>query len=157
LALLESPHENVVEAARIALGEFNVDRYRATFDYLTQEARTVTGDLVKRVDPTFVAGVRDDLLSPARSRRLRAIEMATVADVVDKVEQELIGCLEDEDYFIRAATAWALGRSDSPSARRALTEALDDRSLAVQQAARGSLSDLLSADAKVSGPAKQRW
>jgi HEAT repeat protein len=146
MALVESPHEDVAKAARESLSEFTVDRYRATFDSLTDQARTVTGGLVRKLDPSLVNGLREDLVSPARSRRLRAVEMAIAANVVDSVERELIACLDDSDYYIRAAAAWALGHSDSPSSRLALTEALADRSVSVQQAARGSLAELSAAD-----------
>lgn len=141
---LESPHEVVQDAARASLADFTVERYRASFDEMTDAARTANGELVRLVDPSLPEELRRDLLCPSRARRLRAIEMTIASDSVQMMEHELIESMEDEDHFIRAAAATALGRSRSYACRLALRAALFDRSVAVQQAARESLAKVLS-------------
>jgi HEAT repeat protein len=142
---LESPHDVVQEAARTSLADFTVERYRASFDEMSDESRSANGELVRRVDPSLPNELRRDLMCPSRARRLRAIEMTSASGSVELLEHELIECMEDEDHFIRAAAAAALGRSRSYACRLALKAALSDRSVAVQQAARESLAKVLYA------------
>ena len=142
VGLLDSPHAVVQEAARQSLSEFSFDRYRAAFDFLANESRVTAGEIVKKVDVTLPEELRRDLLSMARARRLRAIEMTTASGTAQSVERELINNLEDEDHLVRAAAALALGQSGSDASRAALRTALADRSVVVQLAARESLATL---------------
>jgi hypothetical protein len=131
----------VREAARASLSEFSFERYRAAFDFLANELRITAGGIVKKVDEDLSDDLRRELLSLARSRRIRAIEMTTASGIVESVEQELISNLEDEDHLVRAAAVWALGQSESEASQAALLAALADRSAAVQYAAQESLAE----------------
>jgi HEAT repeat protein len=61
-------------------------------------------------------------------------------DAVEEVELLVIELLKDEDHLVRAEAATALASSSSDDSREALEEALGDRSLVVQEAAKKSLA-----------------
>jgi HEAT repeat protein len=137
--MIDSPHKVVRNAARKCLAEFSFARYLASFDLLDEEVRSSTGDLVKKVDPQTIGLLRAELGSPVRSRRLRGLAAARALDLVANVEDAVLSQLKDEDHLVRAEAVAALGKSSSQAARDALSEALDDRSPAVQDAVRKSL------------------
>jgi hypothetical protein len=137
--MVDSPHEVVRSTARKCLAEFTFARYLASFDLLDEEVRASTGDLVKKVDPQTATLLRAELGSLVRSRRLRGLAVARALGMVTQVEDAVLAQLQDEDHLVRAEAAAALGEPLSQAAREALTEALDDRSPAVRNAAMRSL------------------
>lgn len=139
LELLDSDHEAVRDAAREALSEFSFENYLARFETLSDEVRCSTGSLVSKVDLETVPLLLDELRSPARTRRLRAIEMAVVMGLISRISGALIERLQDEDHLVRTSVADALHSCPQPAVQAALQEALHDRSSAVQVAARNSL------------------
>ena len=137
--LVDSPYEAVREAALESLAEFTFERFLATFGTLDDERITVTGQLVKRVDPHALEGLRNELTSPIRVRRIRAVQMAVALTAVPEVESLIIDLLSDEDHVLRAATAEALLQSPSEASRKALRDVLLDRSQIVRDAAERTL------------------
>jgi hypothetical protein len=137
--MIDSPHDSVRNAARKSLAEFSFSRYLASFDLLEEDVRASTGDLVKKVDSQTVPLLRAELGSPVRSRRLRGVAVARALRLVPEVEEAVLLQLKDEDHLVRSEAAAALAGSSSKAARDALTEAVGDRSPAVQEAARRSL------------------
>jgi hypothetical protein len=142
LELVESPSEEVNAAARDALWEFTFDNYATRFDLLDDEARRSMGARVARVDRTSIARLRAELENPARRLRLRGIEMIAAMGLLPQLADALIERLQDEDHLIRAAAADALQHCTADDVRTALLAAIDDRSIAVQTAARNSLRAL---------------
>jgi HEAT repeat protein len=139
-SMLDNPDEVVREAARTNLHEFNFARYLRVFDSLDDEVRTRTGELVRKVDMDTIPILLREMKSAIRTRRLRALRVATAMAVVDEIESDLIERLSDPDHVVRAAAARALAQSGTPAARQALREALTDTSIIVQEAAEESLS-----------------
>ena len=139
IEMLDSPHEVVRQAARENLGEFSFPRFMAAYDTLDERARQSTGNLVKKVDPETPSLLAKELRSPARTRRLRALDVAMTMQVVREVEETVIELLSDADYVVRIEAAAALAQSDSLLARQALEVALSDKSQLVQEAADRSL------------------
>jgi HEAT repeat protein len=115
LKLVDSPHAVIREAVRASLTEFSFPRFLAAFDMLDEEVRRSTGILVKKIDPQTVPGLRAELESPVRSRRLRALAVATAIDAVGSLEEMVAGLLEDRDASVRAEAARALGHGESRS------------------------------------------
>ncbi len=142
IELLDSPHAVVKAAARESLAEFSFERFVAAYDLLDEDVRRSTGDMVAKVDPTALSALADELKSPSRSRRLRAISMALTMGVVARVEHALHDALLDEDHLVRAEAARALSHCDTPDTHIVLREALTDRSLVVREAAESSLQEL---------------
>jgi len=139
VACLDSRHAVVRQAARTALSEFRFDRYLSAFDTMDEEVRRTTGLLVRKVDPRAVRLLEEEMYSPIRARRARALEMARAMGVVESLEDGIIQLLHDEDHLVRVEAAYCLGQCVTPQSRRALEEALADRSPAVQEAAAKAL------------------
>jgi HEAT repeat protein len=142
IELLESPHAVVRNAARESLAEFSFKRYVAAYDMLDEEVRRSTGEMVAKVDPEAVPLLLEELRSPARSRRLRALSMSAAMGVIVSIEYDLHERLLDEDHLVRAETARVLALCDTPETHDALREALNDSSLTVREAAEASLKTL---------------
>ncbi len=140
--LVASPHLPVRAAARESLAEFSFENYLARYELMDDDARRSTGDVVAKVDLTAIDGLKQELSSLVRRRRLRAIEVAAAMGATARVVDSLLELLEDEDHMVRAAAVAALADCSPMDVRDALLEALGDRSHAVQSAARDSLRAL---------------
>jgi HEAT repeat protein len=142
LDMVDSPHEIVREAVREALGEFTFDRYLAAFEMLEEEARRSTGAIVRKVDPQVVPKLCEEFWAKSRTRRIRAVQAAAALGIVAEIEPLLLDLAHDDDHFLRVAACQSLGSSRSWAARITLEQALSDRCVAVQEAARESLEKL---------------
>ena len=141
IALVDSPHPAVSSVARENLDEFTFDRFLRAFDMLEDDVRQSTGMLVKKIDLQTVPRLEVELKSRGRTRRLRGLAIARTIGVADRLEPLVIELLQDEDHVVRTEAAAALARCVSPASRRALEDALADRSLSVQEAAGKSLAE----------------
>lgn len=142
LELIDSPNEEVSAAARDALWEFTFENYVTRFDLLDDEARRSMGARVARVDQASISRLRGELGSAVRRSRLRAVEMTAAMGLLPQLADALIERLQDEDHVVRVAAADALQHCTADDVRTALLAAIDDRSVAVQTAARNSLRAL---------------
>jgi HEAT repeat protein len=142
IELLDSPHAAVRAAARESLAEFSFKRYVGAYDMLDDEVRRSTGEMVAKVDPEALPMLVEELRSPARSRRLRALSMSAAMGLVERIEYELHERLLDDDHLVRAEAARVLAVCDSPDTHEALRESLADSSLTVREAAEASLKTL---------------
>lgn len=142
--MLDSPHAIVREAVRQVLTEFHIDRFLSTFYTLEDDVRESTGLLVARVDPTCSQRLAKEMKSPARSTRLRAIEVAQAVRCAQKLEVSLLSLMEDDDHLVRAAAAETLDQCQTAETRAALRRALLDKSHTVQEAAERSLQTLIA-------------
>ena len=139
---LSGPSALVRDAARECLSEFTFPRYLATFDMLDEDVRGTTGLLVKRIDPNTVPLLREEMKSPSRRRRIRALQMAAAIAAVGELLEETLSAIADGDHLVRLEAARALGQCDSLEAYAALREAEEDRSLTVREAAAASLEQI---------------
>ncbi len=140
LKQIDSPFEVVREATCEALSEFSFANYLAGFEGLHDDARCTTGALVKKVDSQTVSSILSEMEEPSRKRRLRAVEMSEVMELVPELVEGLLVLLDDEDHMIRAATADALQFCPTAEVQNALREAANDPSSSVQNAAKSSLA-----------------
>jgi HEAT repeat protein len=139
--MAKSPHQNVREAAQENLGEFSFERYVEAYGMLDEEVRRSTGEMVKNVDPFTVPLLREEMTSPARAKRLRAIEMAVNLDLIDQVHEEMVALLEDEDLIVRLETIAALARTTSRESETLLRKSLNDPNERIREAAGRSLEE----------------
>ncbi|MEX2185801.1 MAG: HEAT repeat domain-containing protein [Pirellulales bacterium] len=139
VAMVESPHDLVRQAAREGLEEFNFERFLRTFDTMDEDVRCTTGVLVKKVDPQALHDLAHELSAMSRTRRIRALAAAESMEAVVEMEELILTLLKDSDHMVRAAAAQALGDCPTTATRDALREALIDRSVVVQEAAENSL------------------
>ncbi|HEX6962244.1 MAG TPA: HEAT repeat domain-containing protein [Lacipirellula sp.] len=142
MELVDSPEEMVSSAAREALSEFSFENFQSRFDLLDDEARREMGTRVAKVDLTARARLKQELASPARRSRLRALQMAAAMDMFPQLADALVERLEDEDHLVRAAAAEALKHCKPSDVRSGLLAAMEDKSVAVQNAAKSSLAAL---------------
>lgn len=146
LELVDSSDELVSEAAREALSEYTFASFLNAFGTLDEETLAETARFVKRVDRTALDGLREELTSPIRVRRIRAIEMAVAMTAVQELEPLIIHLLNDDDHVIRAAAADALVQSPSIATRTALRDAMLDRSQTVRDIAEYTLQTFVERD-----------
>lgn len=139
ISLLDDPAPVVRQAAQKSLREFTFARYLSVFDMMDEDTRRSTGTLVMRIDPKAITQLRGELGAAARTRRLRALELAITMNAVSEVESHVVKLLGDDDHFVRAQAARALAYCDTTSARTSLRQALMDRSVAVRDAAEQAL------------------
>ena len=137
--MVDSRHAVVRNAARKGLAEFSFKRFSAAFDMLDEEVRLSTGALVKKVDPQTIPLLEAEMHSRVRTRRLRALAIVRTIGAVSRLERTIVRLLHDDDHMVRAEAAAALEQCHSPASRHALEVALNDRSMAVREAARKSL------------------
>jgi HEAT repeat protein len=142
IEVVDSPHAVVRDAARQCLSEFTFSRYLSAFDMLDDEVRRSTGMLVKKIDPQAFTALEQELAAKARSRRIRALQIAPLIGAVAELEGPILELLADDDHFVRAEAARALAQVDTPAVRQALRELLLDRSISVQEAAEDGLRRL---------------
>jgi HEAT repeat protein len=149
--LLDSPSLEVRDAARSSLAEFNFVRYRAMFDLLDDNATKTTGLLVRKVDPSAVKGLLQELTSPSVSCRSRAIEMALAMQAAQDVCDELIELAKHENAALRKDALAALGECSSPRAMQVLEAAATDTNQSIAATAKQSLARRLACEAGIGG------
>lgn len=140
--LAESAEPSVREAARKSLSEFSFARYLAAFDMLEDQVRRSTGMLVRKVDPEAVPQLIEELQTPSRRRRIRALQVADAMQVVKQLEAAVIERLQDEDHLVRLEASRALAQCDSAEVCLALRRAEQDTSVTVRETASESLEKL---------------
>jgi HEAT repeat protein len=144
--LLDSPHPEERDAATSSLKEFTFDHFASNFDQLTLEARLSSGALVRRVDPTAVTRLHDELTAKTRGRKQRALELALALDAVEELHAQIAALLTDEDQYLRIEAILALASHDSRATRDALRDSLLDSHPLVREAAESALADLTRRD-----------
>ncbi len=141
--MVDNPHEEVREALREALPEFTYDQFLANFESLPEDLLPTAGQLVRRIDVDVRPRLSEDMESPSRLRRRRAVSAAAAMGLVRELEPCVIKRLSDEDHMVRVAAADALAECDTMPSWDALRDALLDRSVLVQEAAEKSLTRIV--------------
>ena len=134
VGMVDSPHAVIRKAAQESLAEFSFRRFLGAFDLLDDEVRQSTGLLVKKIDPQTGPLLREELHSPVRTRRLRALAIARA----DR-HRRPAGGADRRDVGGRGphgahGGGGGLGPQRGEASRLALERALDDTSEAVRQA-----------------------
>ena len=138
--MVDDPHEEVRQALREALPEFTYQQFLANFASLPEDLLPTAGQLVRRIDVDVRPRLIEDMESPSRLRRQRAVSAAAAMGLVRELEPSVIERLSDEDHMVRVAAADALAECDTMPTWDALRAALLDRSVIVQKAAEKSLT-----------------
>jgi HEAT repeat protein len=140
IQMVDSPHEEVRAALRDALPEFTLEQFRANFDSMAEELLSTAGHLVRKIDVDVRPKLTGQMggLSPVRRRR--AVLAAGAMGLVPDMEESVIGLLSDDDHMVRTAAAKALADCETMPSWDALSAALFDRSVIVQEAAEQSLN-----------------
>ena len=91
------------------------------------------------MDPASSDVLTVELTAPARSRRLRGLQVIQAIRIAKKLEEPIIELLADEDHIVRAEGARTLKFCKTARAANALNQARADHSVTVQEAAVESL------------------
>lgn len=132
--LLDHPDPAVVHGLRMVMRPLHIDQILEEVNNLKDTNRRRLGGLVRRIDPSAVQTLGDELRNPVLARRARAIRVAIACDAVDPLVELLIhSAMHDH----RDARLLAIA---------ALAEATDNESLeALEKLARGPASALKDA------------
>ena len=98
------------------------------------------GEVVKRVDSTFVPCLRETLKYEARHRKFQALEICSTLNLVEQIEDDLLELLETTDQGLKSQVCRTLGHSRTPEAEVALHRAMTDTSTEVRAAAQEALA-----------------
>ena len=139
IRMVDSPHEEVRVALREALPEFTYRQFAANLESLPEDLLATSGQLVRRIDVDVRPNLTEDMESPSRLWRRRAVSAAGAMGLVPELEPLVIQRLSDEDHMVRLAAAKALSECETMPSWEALRDALLDRSAIVQEAAEQSL------------------
>jgi HEAT repeat protein len=142
VALLDSRSQEIRDAARSSLAEFNFARYRSMFDLLDDSAARTTGVLVHKVDTDARDGLIEELTSPCVASRLRAVEMAVAMEATQDVCDLLIDLSRHENAALRREAVSALAQCLGAKAENAIRMAVDDAHQGVRDAARVALEHI---------------
>lgn len=136
---LDSDQRPVAEAARNNLEEFSFRRFLPAFELLEEDVRRTTGGLVKKVDLTTAAQLREEMESPQGKRRMRAMKIVIALDMIAEMQADIIARASDEDHLVRVEAVRALSLAHSLDALAVLQDLQSDTSFAVREAAVAAL------------------
>lgn len=136
---LDSEQRPVAEAARANLEEFSFRRFLPAFELLEEDVRRTTGGLVRKVDLTTAAQLREEMESPQGKRRMRAMKITMALDMVTEMQADIIARASDEDHLVRVEAVRALSSAHSLDALHVLQDLQSDSSFAVREAAAAAL------------------
>jgi HEAT repeat protein len=136
---LDSEQRPVAEAARTNLEEFSFRRFLPAFELLEEDVRRTTGGLVRKVDLSTAAQLREEMESPQGKRRMRAMKIVMALDMVAEMQADIIACASDEDHLVRVEAVRALSMAHSLDALAVLQDLQSDSSFAVREAAAAAL------------------
>jgi hypothetical protein len=142
VVLLDSRSTEIRDAARSSLAEFNFTRYRTMFDLLDEQSARTTGVLVHKVDHSVQQKLTEELLSPSKSAKLRAIEMAVAMEATEDVRQQLIELVAHENVAVRKEAVAALAHCRGEQVAATLKIASTDPNSSIAEAAQRSLAQL---------------
>ena len=101
-------------------GEFSIERFLAAYDMLDDEVRRTTGELVRKIDPEGSATLAEELKSPSRTRRLRALGAASACGPDrSTLEPTSSNCCPTSDHVVRSRGRPGLGCLRTPTSRQA--------------------------------------
>jgi hypothetical protein len=139
---LDSPLHEVQAAARLELGDFDIHRVLDLYDQLAPHTCEMAGRLLQKIDPHALAKLRLEMVSPMRSKRIRAAKAALALNVHEEVVDALIRQLEDEDGMVRRTAVEILGRITTAESLQALQGMLDDPSPRVREEAERGIQNI---------------
>ncbi len=111
---LDDENPRMQEVARQSLSDFSFKRFSATYDQLPETQRKSLGQAVLKIDLESLNILHEELVSPIRQVRLRAIRMSRTLGVADQVLPELFQHAGDDDHLIRREVIESLQQLPQP-------------------------------------------
>jgi len=132
--LLDSPSQEVRDAARRELDDFDLHRILDLFEQWDHESCRRAGQLILKIDPQAIEKLRQELAHPVQWRRIRAAHAAQALELHGHVIDDLIALLGDPAALVRRVAVDVLGSVQSDKVLRALKNLVNDPSPRVREA-----------------------
>lgn len=139
--LLEHEDELVRKVAKSSLRDFTFLRYAGKFDSLDDRARRELGRIVRSTDDSTIDQIRREISAAVLARKLRGMQMASAAGVVDDLLELIIKQSVHQDAAVRAEAVQALAASTTPPAGEAIRRAAKDANALVRNRAAAALRE----------------
>lgn len=135
LEALQSPEDEVRDAARQELAGFNLSVMLSLAEQLPPETCRSAGALMMTIDPQTPDRLEMELRSPIGKRRLQVIRSARAMGLHVGIEDALLKMLQDEDAAVMRAAIEALGDCPSDRVRAVLRQLVRTGSPGTRKAA----------------------
>jgi HEAT repeat protein len=137
---LDSPIEEVREAAREELHSFDLYQMLEMFEDVSDDVCHQAGELIQKIDPLTIRKLNVELRNPIQGRRIRAARGAFAMGLHLQVLPALISLLQDEDDMVRRVIAEILGHVANPEVVSSLEAIISDPNPRVREIAEQSLT-----------------
>ncbi|MFK7776501.1 MAG: HEAT repeat domain-containing protein [Gimesia sp.] len=132
---IDSPLEEVREAACKELSSFDVDYALEHYEEFNPQVRPSVGKLLQKLNPKTILEFSRLMAHPLRKRRIQAARCAQALDIHDQLIPALASLIEDPDDTVRRTSGEILTSIDLPSARQALVPLLTDGNARIREIA----------------------
>ena len=132
---IDSPLEEVREAARAELSSFDVDYALEHYEEFNPQVRPSVGKLLQKLNPKTILEFSRMMAHPLRKRRIQAARCAQALNLHDQLIPALASLIEDPDDTVRRTSAEVLTTIDLPAARQALVPLLTDENARIREIA----------------------
>ncbi len=132
---IDSPLEEVREAARKELSSFDVEYVLEHFEEFSPQVCPSVGKLLLKLDPRCLLDLSRAMAHPLKKRRIQAVRCAQALKLHGELIPALSALTEDSDDLVRRTSAEILGTLNTPAARQALTSLVNDENPRVRDVA----------------------
>lgn len=141
---IDSPVEEVREAARQELSSFDVEYVLEHFEEFNSQVCPSVGKLLQKLNPRCIVDLSRAMSHPLRKRRIQAARCAYALKLHDQVVPALAALLEDADDLVRRTSAEILASISSSAARQALATLINEENTRIREIAIKALQKPLS-------------
>ena len=155
---LDSPEEEIREAAREELSDFDFARMMRLIETDPDQVTPAMGRLILKVDPDTLDTARTELAHAIRGRRIRAVQAVVALEMAAELVDAIAALLDDSDMLVRRTAVEALGTVPTRASLIALDRACRDSSVRVRDAATEAMHamrSVLIAQARAEAAAKR--
>ncbi len=132
---IDSPLEEVREAARQELFSFDVDYVLEHYEEFNAQVWPAVGKLLMKLNPKTVLEFSRAMAHPLRKRRTQAARCVHALNLHDQLIPALASLIEDPDDTVRRTSAEILATLELPAARQALVPLVTDDNARIREIA----------------------
>lgn len=153
---IDSPLEEVREAARKELASFDVDFVLEHFEEFSPQVCPSVGKLLLKLDTRCLLDLSRAMSHPLRKRRMQAARCAHALQLHEELVPALTSLTEDPDDLVRRTSAEILATLSNPAARQALTSLVTDENVRVREVAIKALREPETTENAESSPKNEQ-
>lgn len=132
---IDSPVDEVREAARKELSSFDVDYVLEHYEEFNALVCPAVGKLLQKLNPKYILEFSRAMAHPLRKRRIKAARCVYTLKLHDQVIPALASLIEDSDDLVRRTSAEILASIENPAARQALIPLITDENSRIRDIA----------------------